>query len=116
MSTEEVIVRKRETVLSLAFWLKLLLTLGLYLFWWLAKSLTVTNRRVIWKTGLFGTKERSVPLRQVQDVSVSYGLIGRLFGHGTIRIETAGGPHAEIVAKRIVGPDAIRDAILNQLD
>jgi len=116
MSNEEVIIRKRESALSLVFWINLVFTLGLYIFWWLAKSLTVTNRRVVWKKGIIGSKERSVPLRQVQDVSVSYGVIGRLLGFGTIMVESAGGPHTEIVAPRIPGPGKVRDAILDQLN
>jgi uncharacterized membrane protein YdbT with pleckstrin-like domain len=115
MSTEEVIVCKRETIWRLSFWIKLILTLGIHIFWWRANSLTVTNRQVVWKKGLIGTQERSVPLHQVQDVSVSYKPIGQLLGYGTIRIETAGGPETEIVAERIAGPGEVRDAILDQL-
>jgi uncharacterized membrane protein YdbT with pleckstrin-like domain len=83
--------------------------------YWRANSLMVTNRQVVWKKGLIGTQERSVPLHQVQDVSVSYKPIGQLLGYGTIRIETAGGPETEIVAERIAGPGEVRDAILDQL-
>jgi len=114
MSSETVIVRKRESALSLAFWIKLIFTFGLYFFWWLARSLTVTDRRVIWKEGLIASKERSAPLRQVQDVSVNYSLWGRLFGFGTVRIETAGGLLTEIVAYRIPRPGQVRDAILER--
>jgi uncharacterized membrane protein YdbT with pleckstrin-like domain len=115
MSTEEVIVCKRETIWRLSFWLKLIFTLGIHIFWWRANSLTVTNRQIVWKKGLIGTQERSVPLHQVQDVSVNYKPIGQLLGYGTIRIETAGGPETEIVAEKIAGPGEIRDAILDQL-
>jgi uncharacterized membrane protein YdbT with pleckstrin-like domain len=115
MSAEQVIVCKRETIWRLSFWLKFIFTLGIYTFWWRANSLTVTNRQVIWKKGLIGTQERSVPLHQVQDVSVGYTPIGQLLGYGTVRIETAGGPETEIVAEKIAGPSEIRDAILDQL-
>ena len=115
MSEEKVIIRKRETLWSLVLWLKLILTLGIYTFWWLAKSLTVTNRQVIWKKGLIGSEERSVPLQQVQDVSVSYTALGQLLGYGTIRIETAGAPETEIVAERMARPGQVRDTILDQL-
>lgn len=116
MSQETTILRKRESPLSLTFWVRLIFTLGLYIFWWLAKTLTVTNRRVVWRRGLLSSKERSVPLRQVQDVGISYSLFGRLLGFGTIRVESAGGPATEIVAPRIPGPGQVRDAIVEQLD
>ena len=116
MGAEITIVRKRTTVWTFGFWLKLIVTLGFYLFWWSATSVTVTNRRVVWKSGLFGKNERTIPLRQVQDVSVICGFLGQMLGYGTIRIESAGGPETEIVATNIAGPDAVRDAIISQLD
>jgi len=116
MSTEITIVRKRATVWTLGFWFKLIVTLGFYLFWWSATSVTVTDRRVVWKSGLFSKNERTIPLQQVQDVSVSYGFFGQLLGYGTIRIESAGGPEPEIVAINIAGPDAVRDAIISHLE
>ena len=112
---ENVIIRKRESFLSLAFWIKLLFTAGLYFFWWLAKSLTVTDRRVIWSKGLLAKEERTVPLPQVQDVSVSNKGLGFLLGHGTIRIETAGGPGTEIKVDFINRPGQIRDAIMRNV-
>jgi uncharacterized membrane protein YdbT with pleckstrin-like domain len=115
MTSETVIVRKRETVLSLWFWIKLVLTLGLSLLWWLGKTLSVTDRRVIWRSGLFGMRERSLPLRQIQDVTVIQDPFGRLFRYGNVCIESAGGPHTEIVANGISYPREIRDAILDQL-
>ena len=115
MSQETVVLRKRESALSLSFWASLIFTLGLYVFWWLAKTLTVTDRRVVWRRGLLGSKERSVPLQQVQDVSVEYTLFGRLLGYGTVRVESAGGPATEIVAPRIPRPGQVRDAILERL-
>lgn len=115
MTTETVIIRKRESLLPLYFWLKLVFTLGLSLFWWLGKTLSVTDRRVIWKSGLFGMRERSLPLRQIQDVTVIQDPFGRLFRYGNVRIESAGGPSTEIVAVSISQPREIRDAILEQL-
>lgn len=116
MSTETTIIRKRTTVWTWGFWLKTIVTLGIYLFWWAANTLTVTDRRVTWRSGLFNKDERTIPLGQVQDVSVSCGFFGQLLGYGTIRIESAGGPETEIVATNIAGPDAVRDAIISHLE
>jgi uncharacterized membrane protein YdbT with pleckstrin-like domain len=115
VNTEENLISKRESAWTLYFWIKFVLSLGLSLMWWLGTKLSVTDRRVIWKKGLFGMRERSIPLRQVQDVSVQQGILGRMFGYGTVRIESAGGPRTEIVAFNISRPTEIRDAILDQL-
>lgn len=112
---EETVIKVRESWLSLAFWMKLILTLGLYFFHWLGKSLTVTNRRVIWKKGLIGGTERSVPLEQIQDLTITQGIFGRILGYGNIRVETAGGPRTEVVAKNIRAPARVRDAVLELL-
>jgi len=82
----------------------------------MAKQLMVTNRRVIWRSGVFGKSERSIPLSRVTDVSVNYGLMGRMLGYGNVRIESAGGPGTEIVANEISDPDGVRDAILSQTE
>jgi uncharacterized membrane protein YdbT with pleckstrin-like domain len=116
MSEETTIIRKRTTVWTWGFWLKTIVTLGIYLFWWSATHLEVTDRSVTWRTGLFNKNERTIPLQQVQDVSVSRGFFGQLLGYGTIRIESAGAPETEIVATNIASPDAVRDAIISQLE
>jgi uncharacterized membrane protein YdbT with pleckstrin-like domain len=116
MSTEVTIIRKRTTVWTWGFWLKTIVTLGIYLFWWSATTLTVTNRSVTWRSGLFNKDERTIPMQQVQDVSVSRGFFGQLLGYGTIFIESAGGPETEIIATNIAGPDAVRDAIMSNLE
>jgi uncharacterized membrane protein YdbT with pleckstrin-like domain len=90
VTTEITIIRRRTTVWTLGFWLKTIVTLGIYLFWWSATTLTVTDRRVTWRSGLFNRDERIIPLQQVQDVSVSRGFFGQLLGYGTISIESAG--------------------------
>jgi putative membrane protein len=109
---ERVIKVARENPFRLGCIVKAVLTLGIYLLWWASKQLVVTTRRVVWRSGVFGKTERTVPLDRVTDISVSYGLLGRLLGYGDIRIETAGEAGAEIDARGITDPDGVRDAIL----
>jgi hypothetical protein len=112
---EQVIKVAGEHPLGCGCLMKACLTLGLYILWWSAKRIIVTNRRVIWRSGVFGKGERSIPLSRVQDVSVSYGLIGRILGYGTVRVESAGGPKTEIVATAVSDPLGVKDAILRQV-
>jgi len=112
---EQIIKIAREYPLGCGCITKAILTLGLYLLFWRAKALLVTNRRVIWRTGLIGKSERSIPLSRVQDVSIKYGLPGRILGYGDVRVESAGGGETEIVATAISDPEGTQQAILSQL-
>ena len=112
---ERIIKTSRESPLGCGFWLKVCFTFGLYLIWWHAKRLIVTNRRVIRRSGVLGRAERSIPLSRVQDVSIRYNPIGRLPGYGNVRIESAGGRLTEIVAYGISDPQGVRDAIIRQV-
>ena len=105
----------REYPLGCSFWVKMIFTLGLYFLWWQAKQLVVTNRRVIYRSGLIGKQERSIPLSRVQDVSIKYSVMGRFLRYGDVRVESAGGGATEIVAKGIGNPGSLQKAILEQV-
>ena len=111
---ERIVKVARESPMGCNFLVRACLTLGLYLIWWQARQLVVTTRRVVWRSGVVGKSERSIPLSRVTDVSVKYGLPGRILGYGNIYIESAGGPGTEIVALNIADPDGVRDAIVSQ--
>ena len=112
---ETTIIQKRESLLTLDALLKMALSLGFHLVLWWARTLSVTDKRVIWCEGVFNRSERSIPLSRVQDVSMRRNMFGHLFGYGTIRIESAGSLATEIVAKNINGPEQVKDAILTQM-
>ena len=88
-------------------------TLGFYYFWWRSKYIELRADRLIYRTGLISKKERAASLEQVQDVSVDQGFLGRVFGYGTIAIETAGSDATEFTFARVAGPEELRDAILD---
>jgi len=48
----------------------------------------VTNKRLIIKTGVIGADIRSIYYDQVRSAFVNVGLVGKLFGTGTILIDT----------------------------
>lgn len=113
---ENEIIRTRESALSLAFWIKLALTLGLYFIWWRNKSLTVTNKLIIVKKGLLRKTERSIPLKHVLEARVSSGMIGRMLGYGDIQIQTAAyGAHnlSELTLRNLAKAKKVRDAIVS---
>ena len=53
-------------------------------------SYTVTNRRLITRTGEFNKRGHDIPLSRINDVGFDHGLIDRMFGCGTLVIESAG--------------------------
>ena len=57
---------------------------------WAFTSYTVTNRRLITRTGVFNKRGHDIPLSRINDVGFDHGLIDRMFGCGTLVIESAG--------------------------
>jgi len=112
MQGERLLIRSREHVFSRYLWLKLVFTVGLYFFWWRSNVLELTDRRVVLRTGVLSRNERSVPLAKVQDVTVSRGPIGRLFGFGDLRIESAGVVNTEIAVEQFRKVERIKQEIL----
>ena len=56
---------------------------------WLTSTYTVTNRRLIFQTGIFTRSGRVSPLVRVNDVSFETNLSDRIFGCGTLIIHDA---------------------------
>ncbi|NDJ78584.1 MAG: PH domain-containing protein [Chloroflexi bacterium] len=113
---QKIIILKRQSKRRPQFWVKALFSLGLWLLWWANDYLALTNQAVVRRTGVFTKEERAVPLNRVQDVSISYGIIRRILGHGDIRIETAGTAGTEIIMRNIVDPEGFRSRVFQQID
>jgi uncharacterized membrane protein YdbT with pleckstrin-like domain len=58
---------------------------------WATTELAVTDRRVIYKTGLIARHTIEMNRRQVESVDVDQSLFGRMIGYGTIIIRGTGG-------------------------
>lgn len=72
--TDEVLIVKRQSKRRPQFWLKTILSLGIWLLWWrnnYLAYLALTRRSIVRRTGVFTKEERAVPLNQVQDISIS---------------------------------------------
>ena len=51
-------------------------------------EIVLTNRRLVYKQGVFHTKSKDVPLLKIQGVYVDIGFWGRVFNVGTLYIDT----------------------------
>lgn len=73
-----------------------LVALALALWWvgrpflrWMTTTYTVTNRRLITRTGVLSRRGRDIPLNRVTDVAYERGVWDRLLGCGTLVISDA---------------------------
>lgn len=56
---------------------------------WLSAEYTITNRRVINRSGIITRVGRDIPLYRINDVSYERGLLDRMLGCGTLVISVA---------------------------
>lgn len=56
---------------------------------WLTSTYTVTNRRIITRTGIISRTGHDLPLRRVNNVIYEKDLLDRILGCGTLILETA---------------------------
>ncbi|RMD67002.1 hypothetical protein D6817_02795 [Candidatus Pacearchaeota archaeon] len=54
----------------------------------LVKEYAITQKRVVIKSGLIGTDFKSIYFDQIKEVLVNVGLVGKIFGVGTVKIDT----------------------------
>ena len=91
-------------------------TLGLTLFIALYEFLRlkyieqgVTNKRVIFKTGIISRKTQEMTLKSIETVEIDQGIFGRIFGFGNIRVTGRG--ISDVVFKGIDNPMAVKRQI-----
>jgi uncharacterized membrane protein YdbT with pleckstrin-like domain len=56
---------------------------------WLTTSYTVTDRRLITRTGILSRRGHDIPIPRINDVAYEHGVVDRLLGCGTLVISDA---------------------------
>lgn len=79
----------RYVILAAALIILVWWSLRPFLFW-LTTRYVVTDRRVLMRSGVLSRTGRDVPMTRINDVSFSRSVVERLFGSGTLTIESAG--------------------------
>ena len=69
---------------------------------------TLTDSKIEIDEGFISKTTRNVPLRTIQDVTVSATIPQRMLGFGNLIIENAGETTVKIVLKNINSPEKIR--------
>ncbi|MBQ3427400.1 MAG: PH domain-containing protein [Clostridia bacterium] len=76
-------------------------------------ELTITNKRLVGKLGLIKTTELDTPLNKINNVNVSSGFWGKIFGYGTIKVNSSSGIYE---FSGIKNADLFRSTLMNQID
>lgn len=63
---------------------------------WYTTTIAITDRRIITRTGIINRKGHDLPLRRINNVTYDRDLVDRLFGCGTLTMETAAGQPLEL--------------------
>ena len=80
----------------------------------LLTRLYITERRVLYRTGLLGVFVKDFPIEHVDTISYKVTLLGRLFFYGTIIIMGSSGD--EIVLKRVRNVKKFKNAIFEAIE
>jgi hypothetical protein len=91
--------------------LLVVLRLGYKLFEWWDEKLLVTDKRFVLVAGVFTTRIAMMPLGKVTDLTYQRNAAGRIFGYGSIVVESAGQIHAFQRIDYLPKPEQIYDAI-----
>lgn len=63
---------------------------------WLACTFTLTNRRIMTRSGVFNRTGHDLSLSRINDVETQRSLVDRMFGCGTLQLSTAAGVPLEL--------------------
>ncbi len=108
-------------VLRIPVWIAILAGLSLLLipaFFHLKQKLvrfTLTDSKIEIDEGFISKTTRNVPLRTIQDITVSASVPQRMLGFGNLIIENAGETGGQIVLKNINSPKKYADVLLKQM-
>lgn len=111
----------QSTGVNIPAWLSVVAGLSLLLipaFYHLKQKLvryTLTDSKIEIDSGLISKTTKNVPLRTIQDVTVSSTVPQRMLGFGNLVIENAGETGGKIILRNINSPKQHADVLLKQM-
>lgn len=81
---------------------------------WATTSYTVTDRRLITRQGVFDKRGHDIPLSRIDDVGFEHSVLDRMFGCGTLVIESAG-QRGQVVLNDVSGVESMHRALAELL-
>lgn len=88
-----------------------LLRLTFYLVEWWVERIVVTDKRAMITSGIFTTKVAMMPVGKITDMTYERSVVGRMFGYGTLILESAGQIQALNRIEFLPRPEEVFDAI-----
>tara|TARA_B110000285_G_scaffold85647_1_gene98304 strand:- start:71 stop:445 length:375 start_codon:yes stop_codon:yes gene_type:complete len=74
---------------------------------------SLTNKRIVVKTGIIGRSTEELKLSKVETVELRQSILGRIFGFGNIVLSGTGA--SNLVLKTVADPVQVKKTIDNQL-
>ena len=78
--------------------------------WWVER-IVVTDKRMMMTSGIIDTKVAMMPITKVTDLTYERPFMGRIFGYGTVIVESAGQIQALNRLEYLPRPEQVYDAI-----
>ena len=69
----------------------------------------VTNKRVIFKTGIISRKSEEMKLASIETVEIDQSIIGRMLGYGSVKVTGRG--TSDVLFRLVDDPMAVKRAI-----
>lgn len=76
----------------------------------------ITNKRIVYKRGIFGYRITSIPFERISDIMISRTLLERIFGFGSLLVESLAGqisngtgPEGQLLA--VEDPEKLQEEI-----
>ena len=69
----------------------------------------VTNKRVIFKTGIISRKSEEMKLASIETVEIDQGVLGRILGYGSVKVTGRG--TSDVLFRLVDDPMAVNRAI-----
>lgn len=82
---------------------------------WFTTRYILTNRRFTLRQGILSRSGRDIPLARVNDVSFEHNLVERMFGTGTLTVES-GGERGQLVLKNIPQVERVQSELYRLIE
>ena len=88
-----------------------LLRFTFYMVEWWVERIVVTDKRFMITSGIFMTTVAMMPVSKITDLTYERSVVGRMFGYGTLIVESAGQIQALNRIEYLPRPEEVFDAI-----
>ncbi|MDP2400295.1 MAG: PH domain-containing protein [Burkholderiales bacterium] len=100
------------TQIPMVLWLLLLITFPFAIYEYLRLRHTeqgVTNKRVVFKTGIISRKSEEMKLGSIETVEIDQGIFGRILGYGNVKVTGRG--TSDVLFRNVADPMAVKRSI-----